>query len=147
MYRTLRIDDSVVTWYLTESDAADLVDRLGSGSAPLVVPVQAPLRGELILSPAAATVAVMTEPPVHDWLPSHILVPAPHLYVPVAQGPTTAHPGYRLAGGTSLDEAKTALVAAMRDGTTARFEVTDQQTNGTLAVNGAQLAYAVLVAG
>jgi len=145
MYRTLRIDDSTVTWFLTDADATELAAELAAHPGPVAVPVQAPLPGRLILSPTAmASAAILAEPPVVDWLPSHIEVPAAYLYLPSADGPTEAHPGYRLLGGTDLTELEATLMAAMRHGRTVRVDVSDERTTGVLILNGAHVAYVVL---
>lgn len=145
MYSTLRINDSTVTWYLERSDAEALVAGLTGGAGPVAVAVLAPLAGRLVVSAGApASVAVIAEPPIVDWLPSHIEVPAAYLYVPSAYEPTKEHPGYQLASGTDLTELEAMLQAAIRDGTTIHVEVSDQQSSGVLILNGGNLAYAVL---
>jgi hypothetical protein len=136
------------TWWILdnthEDTADDVVRRKLQGAKPCVLPVAESLEGQLVLSPHAGNVSLITVPKGLNWNPSEVPVD-PFLYLPTAQGPTWS-PGnfYKLAPGADLDELQRQILAAMADRRTRTVEVTTVDGSGVLMLNGATLPFVVL---
>lgn len=136
MYRILRIDGDPATWVLRE--AIDAGQLTGPGDPP-ALQVTSPLQGTLLVSRRSASVALLGPDPV-GWLPGHIMLPAPVLYLPSPAGPTTTDRGYDLPPEANLAQVQGDIAAAMSAGTV----VTVTARGGVLVLNGAALPFAVL---
>jgi hypothetical protein len=110
-----------------------------------VLPVVAPLQGDLVVSPSAATTIAVERPsPAHSTHPSHIALPrGPVLCLPSPTGPTPHFPGYPLSPGTDLAALEQDIIAAMSGRTFLSIQIADI-SGGVVLLNGAALAFAVL---
>jgi len=127
----IQIGDDPTIWWLAQQIQPSQLTQ------PLTVLTWYPIRGNLVLSPKAAHVAIFTPPPV--------LVPTPlsgpgGLYLPTATGPSAGHIGYELAG-IDPDVLADQIQALMRNGQ--RQTITLGGAGGTLVLNGATLSFAV----
>ena len=136
MYTILRIAGDPSTWTLTQPLDPAALDGLGE---PLAVQVTHPLAGTLLLSPGAAAGIALTEMPV-DWVPGHIQLPEPVLYLPSPSGPTDATPGYTLPPSTDQAQLTSDITAAMLGGGTLQVPI----IGGVLVLSGPALSFAVL---
>ena len=144
-YIFLRIGTDPTDWVLENADPDTVAAQLSQATGPVVLPVVAPLQGNLVVSPsAAATISVQRQPPGRGARPSHIAVPrSPVLYLPSLTGPTQGSAGYPLAPGTDLAAQEQAIIAAMSGRTFLSIQVADIQ-GGVVLLNGAALDFAVL---
>src|SRR5271169_7110327 len=127
----IQIGDDPTIWWLAQQIQPSQLTQ------PLTVLTWYPIRGNLVLSPKAAHVAIFTPPPV--------LVPTPlsgpgGLYLPTATGPSAGHIGFELAG-IDPDVLADQIQALMRNGQ--RQTITLGGAGGTLVLNGATLSFAV----
>ena len=86
----------------------------------------------------------MPTPTSPGWIPSGIRLPRAVLYVPSAAGPTTGNPGYVLPEDANLATLGQDILAAMSAGTTVTVPVSSGLVTGSVVLNGAVLALAVL---
>jgi hypothetical protein len=136
MYAIVRIDGDPTTWTLQDPIDAGLLTGLGE---PLAVQVTHPLRGTLLLSVGAAAGVALLDLPV-NWIPGHIQLPEPALYLPSPAGPTDSDHGYTLPAAADLAKLQSDITAAMTDGTILPVAL----AGGVLVLNGATLPFAVL---
>src|SRR5689334_18348472 len=94
-YIFLRIGTDPTAWVLENAEPDTVAAQLSQATGPVVLPVVAPLQGNLVVSPsAAATLSVRRQPPGTGARPSHIAVPrSPVLYLPSLTGPTQGSAG------------------------------------------------------
>ena len=144
-YIFVQIGSDPTAWVLENADLDTVAAQLSQATGPVVLPVIAPLQGDLVVSPtAAATISVQRPGPTHTWHPSHIALPQSSvLYLPSLVSPTQDSPGYPLAPGTDLAALEQDIVAAMSGGTFLSIQVSDIQ-GGVVLLNGAVLEFAVL---
>ena len=103
MNNVLRIEGDPVSWILYDATIEALAQRLTQSGDPIALRVVAPIQGRLVLSPrCAGSVALLAPPGGGGWAPGHIMLPASHLYVASATGPTQDFPGYALASSAEL---------------------------------------------
>jgi hypothetical protein len=141
----LRIGTDPTAWVLENAEPDTVAAQLSQATAPVVLPVAAPLQGALVVAPpAAATMSVQRPSPTHGTHPSHIALPrGPVVYLPSPTGATPHFPGYPLAPGTDLAALEQDIIAAMNGRTFLSIEIADIQ-GGVVLLNGAALAFAVL---
>jgi hypothetical protein len=139
----LQIDGDPTTWALGDGVPADAIQQaLTDQAGAIVVPVLAPLAGQLVLSTQAATVAIL-RPPI-GWIPGGAIEARGVLYVPSPAGPTAANPGYTLQESVDYAALEAGLAAAMTDGTTIAVQVTQGIYGGPLLLNGSTLPFAII---
>ena len=126
----IQIGDDPTMWWLAEQI------QPSQFSQPLSVLTWYPIRGNLVLSPRAANVAIFTPPPV--LVPNPLSGPG-GLYLPTATGPSAGHIGYQLAGQDPAALAEQ-IQALMRSGQSQTIALGG---GGTLLLNGATLPFAV----
>lgn len=138
----LRIGTDPTDWEVHQDlDVNALARQLAAG--PVVLPVSAPLRGNLVLSARNAGAVEFAIPGPHGSHPTGASLPSPLIHVPSAVVPTRAAPGSALPRGTDLAQLQQDIVTAMTDGTFLTVQ-TSSVPGGALVLNGATLAYAVL---
>ena len=128
----IQIGDDPTIWWLAQQIQPSQLTQ------PLTVLTWYPIRGNLVLSPKAAHVAIFAPPPV--------LVPPPlsgpgGLYLPTATGPSAGHIGYELPGTVDPDVLAEQIQALMRNGQSQT--ITLGGAGGTLVLNGSTLSFAV----
>jgi|SRR5579862_7583941 len=155
MTTLLQIHGDPTFWVLGDGAPADAIQQgLNGQGHPIVVPVDGPLKGRLVLSAkASASVAVLT-PPVggipggvilpRGWIPGGWMTTGGQLYVPSAAGPTSASPGYTLPASLDLARLEDEIITAMTHGTTIAIEVAAGIYSGSLHLNGGMLSFAVI---
>lgn len=138
----LRIGTDPADWEVPQDlDVNALAQQLAAG--PVVLPVSAPLQGNLVLSARNAGAVWFAIPGPHGSHPTGASAPSPLIHVPSAAVPTHAAPGYALPRGTDLAQLQQDIVTAMTDGTFLTLQ-TSSVPGGALVLSGATLAYAVL---
>jgi hypothetical protein len=144
-YTFLRIGTDPTAWALENTEPDTVAAQLSQATGPVVLPVVAPLQGDLVVSPsAAAAISVQRPSPAHGAHPSHIALPRwPVLYLPSSTGPTDVSPGYPLDPDTDLAAQEHDIIAAMSGRTFLSIRVADVQ-GGVVLLNGAALDFAVL---
>src|SRR5580704_11097448 len=111
-----------------------------TGGQPLTFTSLAPIEGIMVLSPRSATVAVLNVPSGSP--PAPLAIPGEIIYVPTAAGPSAGHVGYQVAaGGGDAVSLSSQIAAAMHAGQSLTIALAG---GGTLVLNGATLAFAVL---
>ncbi|HEV2254988.1 MAG TPA: hypothetical protein VGS06_17535 [Streptosporangiaceae bacterium] len=110
-----------------------------TGGQPLSVTSLAPIEGVMVLSARSATVAVLNVPSGSP--PAPLAVPGEFIYVPTAAGPSAGHVGYQVADGADAVSLSSQVAAAMHGGQSLTIALAG---GGTLVLNGATLAFAVL---
>ena len=128
----IQIGDDPTIWWLAEPIQPSQLTQ------PVGVLAWYPIRGNLVLSPKAAHVAIFAPPPV--------LVPTPlsgpgGLYLPTATGPSAGHTGYELPATVDPDVLAEQIQALMRNGQSQT--ITLGGAGGTLVLNGSTLSFAV----
>ncbi|HEY6297394.1 MAG TPA: hypothetical protein VIX15_17175 [Streptosporangiaceae bacterium] len=129
----VQIDDDPTRWYVSDGVSASQV----TGQS-LMVEVDAPIVGTLVISAKAASVAIFdtNSPP-----PTTIMtVPDPTIYVPTATGANAQHGGYELAANFPEDLAQQ-IQTAMQNGHSVTVPLAG---GGTLVLSGATLSFVVL---
>jgi len=142
----LRIEGDPTTWRVgTVIGPGEL-----SNDAPVVLGVDEPLKGTLLLSPRAAGSTVLLPPPLGDsgHIPNGVILPPQedYIYVPSVTGPDhNSHPQrhYRLAPSADVAALQAQIIAAMSAGT---FVTVPLAGDGTIVLNGATLPFVVLCA-
>ena len=132
----IQIDDDPTRWYVSDTISPSQVT-----GQPLMVGVDAPLVGYLVISPKAASVAIFdsNSPP-----PATIMtVPGPTIYVPTATGANAQHGGYELAANAP-ENLGPQIVAAMQNGHSLTVPLVG---GGTLVLSGATLSFVVVKIG
>ena len=144
-YIYLRIGTDPTAWVLENAEPDTVAAQLSQATGPVVLPVTAPLLGDLVVAPsAAATISVQPPAPTFSAHPSHIALPrASVLYLPSSTGPTPHFPGYPLPPGTDLAALEQDIIAAMSGRTFLSIQIADIP-GGVVLLNGAALAFAVL---
>ena len=144
-YIFLRIGTDPTAWVLDNADPDTVAAQLSQATGPVVLPVTAPLLGDLVVAPsAAATISVQPPAVTFSLHPSHIALPRLSvLYLPSSTGPTPHHPGYPLPPGTDLAALEQDIIAAMSGRTFLSIQIADSP-GGVVLLNGAALAFAVL---
>ena len=131
----IQIGDDPAKWWIAEQFPTDEL----TGGQPVSVTSLAPIEGLLVLSARSATVAVFNvtsgSPPPPLGLPGEII------YVPTATGPSAGHVGYELAGDVDPTTLSGQIAGLMHSG---RSQALALSGGGTLVLNGATLAFAVL---
>ena len=144
----LQIGADPTGWYVLNGDRAALTAQLSQAAGPVIVPVYAPLSGQLVVNPRSAGSVSLGPPaagsgthPSDDRFPG---APA-NLYVPSTVSPGAVNPGYPLLPGTDVAALQQQIVTAMRDGTVLPVPYGSLMSgNGTLVLSGSTLAFAVL---
>jgi hypothetical protein len=139
----LRIDDDPTTFVLSAPmDATTLTEA----TAALQLGVVGPYPGTLILNPAAAGALALQEvlPDQHGIIPTDDDIAVPYLYVPSSAGLTATSPGSQLPASPGLAALAGSIETAMNDGDPVRVSVSGVTGNGTVVLNGAVLAFAVV---
>jgi hypothetical protein len=141
----LRIGTDPTVWVVKNAEPDTVAAQLSQATGPVVLPVVAPLSGDLVVSPSAAAAISVQGPSLTFSLhPSHIAVAQwPVLYLPSPTGPTQDFPGYPLDPSTDLAALKQKIIAAMSGGTFLSIQLADM-SHGVVLLNGAALAFAVL---
>ena len=144
-YIFLRIGTDPTAWVVENAEPDTVAAQLGQATGPVVLPVVAPLQGDLVVAPsAAATISVQRPSPTHGAHPSHIALPRwPVLYLPSPTSPTQDSPGYPLDPNTDLAVLEQDIIAAMSGRTFLSIQVADIP-GGVVLLNGATLGFAVL---
>ena len=144
-YILLQIGIDPTAWVLENAEPDTVAAQLSQATGPVVLPVAAPLQGDLVVAPSvAATISVQRPSPTHGSHPSHIALPrCPVLYLPSLTAPTQDSPGYPLAPGTDLAGLEHDIIAAMSGRAFLKVEVADIP-GGVVLLNGAALEFAVL---
>ena len=144
-YTFVQIGTDPTGWVLENADPGAVAAQLSQATEPVVLPVVDPLRGDLLVSPSAATaISVQGPPAAHGWHPSHIVLPGhPVLYLPSPAGPTNDLPGYPLDSSTDLAALTQDLLGAMAGQTYVSVRLAEIR-GGVLLLNGATLDFAVL---
>ena len=144
-YIYLRIGTDPTAWVLENAEPDTVAAQLSQATGPVVLPVTAPLLGDLVVAPsAAATISVQRPDPMHGTHPSHIALPRwPVLYLPSPTGPTQDSPGNPLDPNTDLAALEQDIIAAMSGRTFLSIQIADIP-GGVVLLNGAALAFAVL---
>lgn len=135
----LQIQGDPTLWGLRDTSAEDPHWR-----EPVAIEIVAPVKGTLVLSPKRVGSFSLVRPDDHDgWMPAVEPV-FPHLYVPSANGLTTASPGYYLPADVNLKELEDKIMTAMRGEASFLTVPIDVVAGGIVVLNGAQLPFAVL---
>ena len=132
----IQIDDDPTRWYVSDTVNASQVT-----GQPLMIAVDAPLAGILVISPKCASVAIFdsNSPP-----PTSIMtVPGPTIYVPTATGANAQHGGYELAANAP-ENLPQQIVTAMQNGHSLTVPLAG---GGTLVLSGATLSFVVIKIG
>jgi len=126
----------------TKWDFDQSVDVGQLGSQVLSVQVTAPLRGTLLVSPRAASVAVFEDPTVDGG------TPLPHtpgaIYLPTAAGPSEGSLGYELPLSVDLQDLASQVTTIMGEGQSKTVTLGGAAPTGTLVLNGVTLSFVVL---
>jgi hypothetical protein len=146
----VRIGTDPASWAVISPSYGDLVQQLSQATEPVVLSVTAPLDGQLVLSHRAAGSVAVIQPPggrvwqTHDWNPGHGSAPsAPNLYLPSPAGPGQGSL-YAVSSNVNDSTAVADITAAMKDEKVLTFQVYDASGEGTLMIQGATLAFAVV---
>lgn len=139
MYKILRIESDPTMWVLRDPIDAGQLTGLGE---PLAIQVTRPLEGTLLLSLGAAAGVALLDPGPAGWMPGHIMLPAPVLYLPSPAGPTDTNHGYALPASADRAQLERDITAAMSGGTALPVDL----AGGVVVLNGAALPFAVLCA-
>ncbi len=143
-YIFLQIGTDPTSWILEDADPDAVAAQLSQATGPVVLPVVAPLQGNLVVSPSAAAISVQKPPATHSLHPSHIALPRwPVLYLPSPTGPTHVAPGHLLDPDTDLAAQEQDIIAAMSGRTFLSIQLADIP-GGVVLLNGAVLDFAVL---
>jgi hypothetical protein len=135
----LCVEGDPTQWGLRERVITGLTD-----GGPLALHVVAPLAGTLLLAPRrAGSLFVRPLPGDTGWVPC-VKLPDPYLYLPSTSGLAAHSPGYMLASGTNLQTLQADIMTAMREGTLLTVSASLGELTGTVVLNGAELAFAVL---
>lgn len=136
----LKIQGDPTSWYLGAAPPQD-----GWNDGPVAIPVNWPIVGTLILSPArVGSFALTPEIWGNGWVHGDpIELVSPHLYIPTTSGLTADWHGYPLAGQYYLPDLQQSILDAMTTGSTLPVNV-DVLGSGVVVLNGAQLPFAVL---
>jgi len=131
----IQIEGDPTKWWIEEQLPANEL----AGGQPLTVTSTAPIEGILVLSPKVATVAVFNVP--SGTPPPPLSIPGEIIYLPTATGLSAGHVGYALAGDVDLMSLSSQIAGAMNAGHSQTIALAG---GGTLVINGATLAFAVL---
>ncbi len=131
-------------WVLDDAQLESVAEQIAQAGGPVTLPVIAPLKGSLVLSRSAASVALLPPPGGVGWTPGYIHLPAPGLYVPSPSTPASHVTAYALPPPADLTKLGQDIVAAMTEGTRLTVEISDGLLTGQLFLNGATLPFAVL---
>lgn len=109
----------------------------------LSVQITAPLKGTLLISPRAASVAVFENPPGAS-APSPLPSLGATIYVPTPTGPSGDSPGYYLPPSVNLSDLASQIASIMGEGQSQTVALGGIASGGTLMLNGATLSFVVL---
>jgi hypothetical protein len=141
----LQIGTDPTAWVVQYPDGDALAQELSQATAPMVLPVVAPLQGRLVLSPHAATVSLLRPPPNVGAHPTGVIAPAgPVVYLPAGTVASEDAPGHLLDPGTDLATLEQDIVAAMTSGSRLTLQINALSGGGILVLNGAVLDFAVI---
>lgn len=129
----IQIEGDPTRWWFDQSiDVGKLAGQV------LSVEVKAPLAGTLVISARAASAVVLERAP--GAVPRALDHPSPVVYVPTSAGPSSGSHGYELPASADPSNLAGQITAAMHDGRRQAVAL----ASGTLVLNGATLAFAVV---
>jgi hypothetical protein len=142
----LHIGTDPTEWQvLQEGYAGAVAQELAQATGPVVLPVNYPLVGTLVLSVRSAGTVAVTPPGPHGSHPSGAKLKWPVIRIPSAVVPAVNTPGdYILASDTNLAQLQQDIESAMTNGTLLTVPVMSIGLGAALVLSGASLAYAVL---
>jgi hypothetical protein len=133
----IQVGDDPTKWWLPEQfQASQLTGQ------PQAIEVSAPVQGTLVLSPKSASVAIVEVPTA--TVPKALDTVAA-IYVPSAAGLSAANAGYELPASVIVANLPGQILTLMRDGFSTSIPLGGSGTGGTLALNGATLAFVVII--
>jgi hypothetical protein len=131
----IQIEGDPTTWWIADQIPASEL----TGGQPLSVTSLGPIEGIMVLSPGAASVAVLDVPSGSP--PAPLAISAGIIYVPTATGPSAGHVGYELASDVDPTSLSSQIAGAMHAGQSLTIALA---SGGTLVLNGATLSFVVL---
>lgn len=138
MYKYLRIEGDPTVWTLAQPiNASELTGE------NIIFQVTSPLKGTLVISPRAASVAAFDQPS-HGGVPNDVDVPELSIYLPTSTGPTAGSYGYQLPPSVNLAELADQIAAAMHTGSNCTVDLAGVPESGTLVLSGTALPFVVL---
>jgi hypothetical protein len=150
----LQIGTDPTGWLLRDADEATAARELTRATGPVALSVDAPIRGQLVLSPRRAGALSLYGPPLGDGLhptgvffglhPTGFGGGGPVLYLPSVTGVSRDWPGYALDTDTDLAALERDILIAMTDGARLSLRISALSGLKLLVVDGAALAFAVL---
>jgi hypothetical protein len=138
LYNQLRIDADPTTWELSKA-----VEDVPTSTVPVVLPVDHPLKGNLVLSGRSMGSAVYLEFFIEGTHANGMLLGGSVLYVPSPLGPdvySIPKNVYTLPDAVDRAELQADIIAAMTDGTFLTVNV----KGGVVVINGAEVPFVVL---
>lgn len=111
---------------------------------PVSVQIISPVLGYLLISPRASSVAVFE---VNQGPPEFQNITVPGIYVPSAAGLAVGHAGYQLPTSADMGNLVGQITTSMREGHSQAVTLGGTASGGTLVLNGATLAFAVVFQG
>jgi hypothetical protein len=141
----LQIGTDPTAWVLQDANESAVAAQLSQATGPVVLPVVAPVQGQLVLSVrSAGAVSLLAPPSVGGAHPTGVTgVGMPVVYLPSLTAATEVS-GYELDAGTNLAALQQEIVAAMTGGTRLTVHISAPSGSGLLVLNGAALAFVVL---
>jgi hypothetical protein len=140
----LRIGTDPTNWtVLQDRDLNALAQELIQASGPVVLAVDYPLKGNLVLSAHSAGAVWLAPPGPHGSHPTGVTLHLPVIRVPSATAVTQDAPGCPLPAGTDLAQLQQDVIGAMTTGTFLTVP-TSSVPPAVLVLSGATLAYAVV---
>jgi hypothetical protein len=151
---SLQIGTDPTVWAVAASQ-----DAIAGAASPVAWPVVHPVAGQLVLSPGhAGSLVVGPSPPAAGaaqpaasggisprgviHAPGAGAPPGAVVHLPSSTATTAASPGQQLEPGSQVANVQQDIVTAMTKGTRVSFPL---NSGGTLVLDGATLAFAVLV--
>ncbi len=155
---SLQIGTDPTVWVVAASQ-----DAVAGATSPIAWPVVHPVAGQLVLSPGHAgslvvgpglpSAAAAAQPAVSGGISPRGVVHAPGagpppgavVYLPSSTATTAASPGYQLEPGSQVANVQQGILTAMTAGTRVSFSLNPVPGGPTLVLDGATLAFVVLV--
>jgi hypothetical protein len=135
----IQIAGDPAAWWLSEDLEASALAEL-----PHPVQVVGPIAGTLLISPKAASIALVGFGD-HDSIPDpgfEILESV--IYLPSPAGPSAANSGYALLPTTNVDDLTREITALMRNGGRKVLAVGSPTSPSTLILHGETLGFVVI---
>jgi hypothetical protein len=136
----IQIQGDPTKWWVDPGQSVN-VDQ--PASQTLSVQITAPLKGTLLISPKAASIAVFENPPGAD-APNPLPSLGAAIYVPTPTGPSGNSPGYYLPPSVNLSDLSSQIATIMGEGQSQTVALGGISSGGTLVLNGATLSFVVL---